>query len=70
MIKTLAIVMMVSFLVFWLFNSLWNARWERMYGNKSRHSDDEYAKAEPWVTSYNKESINMKQWEEKVFGDE
>ena len=70
MIKTLVIVMMVSFVVFWLFNALWDARWEEKYGNASRHSDDEYAKAEPWVTSYNKESLNMKQWEEKVFGDE
>ena len=62
--------MAVSFIVFWIFNALWEVRWERMYGNASRHSDDEYAKAEPWVTSYNKESLNMKQWEDKVFGDE
>ena len=64
MIKALVIVMMVSFVVFWIFNALWEGRWERMYGNKSRATE------EPWVTSYNKESLNMKQWEEKVFGDE
>mgnify|MGYP001161161797 CR=1 FL=1 len=70
MIKTLAIVMMVSFLVFWLFNSLWDTRWEQKYGNTSRHSDDQYPQAEPWEQSYNKESMNMKQWQDKVFGDE
>ena len=25
---------------------------------------------EPWQQTFNKESQNMKEWEEKVFGDE
>ena len=70
MIKTLAIIMAVSFIVFWIFNTLWDTRWEQKFGNKSRHSDNQYAKEEPWTHSYNKESMNMKQWEDKVFGDE
>ena len=68
MIKTLAIVMMVSFLVFWLFNSLWNARWEEC--TEINLGIAIINMLEERVSSYNKESLNMKQWEEKVFGDE
>ena len=64
MIEEFVLTTVIAFIAFWIFSSLWERKEEReLEENKEQHGRN-------WTNSYNKESYNMKQWEEKVFGDD
>ena len=70
MLTEFAIVLIMSFVLFWAFTALWEREEERKAAAIIMKKLEMSEPVEPWQQTFNKESQNMKEWEEKVFGDE
>ena len=64
MIGELILTTVIAFIAFWVFSSLWERKQQRELEEKKEPYERN------WTNSYNKESYNMKQWQDKVFGDD